>query len=176
MAEPIRLVSPASDAGPELPHNIEAEAALLGALMIDNRIAEDVQLKLRSDHFYEPVHGRIYDAILKLLDRNMVANPVTLRPQFEADEAMKTLGGPSYMAQLTGSGAALIGARDFAAQIYDLALLRELVSVGRDMATRALDTSEAVTPKSQIEEAEVALYRVAEEGGEQGDPACRRAG
>ena len=98
----------------------------------------------------------------------MVANPVTLKPMFDADEAMKALGGPAYLAQLTGSGAALIGARDFASQIYDLALLRELVSVGRDMATRALDTSEAVLPTSQIEEAEMALYRVAEQGGETG--------
>jgi replicative DNA helicase len=168
MAEPIPLFSSFSEGGPQLPHNVEAEAALLGALMIDNRIAEDIQLKLRADHFYEPVHGRVYDAILLLLDRNMVANPVTLRPQFEADEAMKTLGGPGYLAQLTGSGAGLIGARDFATQIYDLALLRELVSVGRNMADKALDTSEAISPKSQIEDAEVALYRVAEEGGEQG--------
>jgi replicative DNA helicase len=168
MADPIRLIPLDSTSTPELPHNVEAEAALLGALMIDNRIAEDVQIKLRSDHFYEPVHGRLYDAILKLIDRNMVANPVTLKPMFEADEAIKVLGGPGYLAQLTGSGAALIGARDFAAQIYDLALLRELVSVGRDMATRALDTSEAITPKEQIEEAEVALYRVAEQGGESG--------
>jgi replicative DNA helicase len=168
MADPIRLIPANSDAAPELPHNVEAEAALLGALMIDNRLAEDVQLKLRAEHFFEPVHGRIYDAILKLADRNMVANPVTLKPMFDADEAIKSLGGPVYLAQLTGSGAALIGARDFATQIYDLALLRELVSVGRDMATRALDTSEAITPKDQIEEAEVALYRVSEQGGESG--------
>jgi len=140
----------------------------LGALMIDNRIVEDIQLKLFPAHFHEPIHGRIYEAILKLLDKNMVANPVTLRPLFESDEAMKTLGGPAYLAQLTGNGAALIGARDFAAQIYDLALLRELVSVGRTMAERAFDTSESVDPKSQIEEAEVALYRVAEGDGESG--------
>jgi replicative DNA helicase len=168
MAEPIRLIPANEDAGPQLPHNVEAEAALLGALMIDNRLAEDVQMKLRSDHFYEPVHGRIYDAIMLMLDRNMVANPVTLKPMFEADEAIRTLGGPAYLAQLTGSGAALIGARDFANQVYDLALLRELVSVGREMASKALDTSEAVTPRDQIEAAEVALYQVAEQGGESG--------
>jgi replicative DNA helicase len=153
---------------PALPHNIDAEAALLGALMIDNRLVEDVQLKLREEHFFEPVHGRIYEAILKMVDRNMVANPVTLRPMFEADEAMRGLGGPGYLAQLTGSGAALIGARDFATQVYDLALLRALIGVGRGMVEKAVDTSESVDPKSQIEEAEVALYRVAEEGGEQG--------
>jgi len=153
---------------PTLPCNIEAEAALLGALMIDNRLVEDIQGTLRAEHFHEPVHGRIYEAILKLVDKNMIANPVTLRPMFEADESMRELGGPAYLAQLTGSGAALIGARDFAAQIYDLALLRELIAVGRDMVEKAVDTSDTVDPKSQIEAAEVALYKVAEQGGETG--------
>ncbi|ODU19914.1 MAG: replicative DNA helicase [Sphingomonas sp. SCN 67-18] len=168
MAEPLRIIPPVEGDAPALPQNIEAEAALLGALMIDNRLAEDIQLKLRAEHFYEPIHGRIYDAILKLLDRNMVANPVTLKPMFDGDEGMRELGGPAYLAQLTGSGAALIGARDFAGQVYDLALLRELVTVGRTMVESALDTSDAVDPKSQIEAAEVALYKVAEEGGETG--------
>jgi replicative DNA helicase len=169
MAEPaLRIADAPAPEAQSLPQNVEAEAALLGALMIDNRLAEDVQLKLRPDHFYEPLHGRIYESILKLVDRNMVANPVTLRPMFEADEEMKTLGGPGYLAQLTGSGAAIIGARDFAGQVYDLALLRALIGVGREMVEQALDTSEDVDPKSQIEGAEAALYRVAEEGGGEG--------
>src|SRR3546814_13531263 len=95
----------------------------------------------------------------------MIASPVTLRPMFEADEEMKELGGPAYLAQLTGSGAAIIGARDFADQVYELALLRALIGVGRDLVEQALDTSEEVNPLTQIEAAESALYRVAEEGG-----------
>src|SRR4051812_41561202 len=135
MAEIIRIAESASEPATQaLPQNVEAEAALLGALMIDNRLVEDVQLKLRPDHFFEPLHGRIYEAILRMTDGNRIANPVTLRPLFEADEAMKEVGGPPYLAQLTGSGAAVIGARDFAHQIYDLALLRALVGVGRDRA------------------------------------------
>jgi replicative DNA helicase len=169
MAEVVRITEPAPEAGTQtLPQNVEAEAALLGALMIDNRLVEDVQLKLKPHHFFEPLHGRIYEAILRLTDRNMIANPVTLRPMFEADEAMKQIGGPSYLAQLSGSGAAVIGARDFAAQIYDLALLRALVSVGRDLVECALDTSEDVAPLEQIERAETELYKVAEEGGAEG--------
>src|SRR5918996_645533 len=166
MAEIIRIAESASEPATQaLPQNEEAEAALLGALMIDNRLVEDVQLKLRPDHFFQPLHGRIYEAILRMTDKNMVANPVTLKPIFDGDEAMKEVGGPSYLAQLTGSGAAVIGARDFAAQIYDLALLRALVGVGRDMVEGALDTSEEVAPLTQIERAESELYRVAEEGG-----------
>lgn len=169
MAEVIRIAESASESGTQvLPQNVEAEAALLGALMIDNRLVEDVQLKLRPDHFFEPLHGRIYEAILRMTDANRVANPVTLRPLFEADEAIKEVGGPAYLAQLTGSGAAVIGARDFAQQIYDLALLRALIGVGRDLVEGALDTSEDVAPLAQIERAETELYKVAEEGGAEG--------
>ena len=169
MAEVIRIAESASEPGAQtLPQNVEAEAALLGALMIDNRLVEDVQLKLRPDHFFEPLHGRIYEAILRMTDANRVANPVTLRPLFEADEAIKEVGGPAYLAQLTGSGAAVIGARDFAQQIYDLALLRALIGVGRDLVEGALDTSEDVAPLAQIERAETELYKVAEEGGAEG--------
>ena len=169
MAEVLRIAEPIETASnPSLPQNIEAEAALLGALMIDNRLVEDVQLKLKPLHFFEPLHGRIYEAILKLTDSNRIANPVTLKPLFEADEGMKEVGGPSYLAQLTGSGAAVIGARDFAGQIYDLALLRALVGVGRDLVEGALDTSEDVAPLAQIERAETELYKVAEEGGAEG--------
>ncbi|HEX8062458.1 MAG TPA: replicative DNA helicase [Allosphingosinicella sp.] len=169
MAENIlRLPGAPEPESSTLPQNVEAEAALLGALMIDNRLAEDIQLKLRPDHFHEPLHARIYEQILKLVDRNMIASPVTLRPLFEADEEMKELGGPSYLAQLTGSGAAIIGARDFAEQIFELAQLRALIAVGRDLVEHALDTSESIDPKDQIEQAETALYRVAEEGGSEG--------
>jgi replicative DNA helicase len=167
MAEVLRIAEPV-DPTPSLPQNVEAEAALLGALMIDNRLVEDVQLKLRPDHFFEPLHGRIYEAILRMTDANRIANPVTLRPLFESDEAIKEVGGPAYLAQLTGSGAAVIGARDFAQQIYDLALLRALVGVGRGLVEGALDTSEDVAPLAQIERAETELYKVAEEGGAEG--------
>jgi replicative DNA helicase len=148
----------------QLPHNLEAEAALLGALMIDNRLAEDVQLKLRPEHFFEPLHGRIYEQVLKLVDRNMVANPVTMRPLFEADPALADVGGPGYLAELTQNSAALLAAGDFAQQIYDLALLRELIRVGREMASSALDTSQDIDPHAKVQEAEMALYKVAEQG------------
>ncbi|MEA3079637.1 MAG: replicative helicase [Sphingomonadales bacterium] len=169
MAEVVRIAEPVEPAGtPSLPQNVEAEAALLGALMIDNRLVEDIQLKLKPLHFFEPLHGRIYEGILRLTDSNRIANPVTLKPLFEGDEGMREVGGPSYLAQLTGSGAAVIGARDFATQIYDLALLRALIGVGRELVEGALDTSEDVAPLAQIERAETELYRVAEEGGAEG--------
>ena len=148
----------------QLPRNVEAEAAMLGAMMIDNRLADDLVDRLEPVHFFEPVHGRIFAAIKTLRGNDMLATPVTLRPMFEADEGMKELGGPAYLASLTGSGAGLIGARQFAQQIYDLAMLRALVTVGRTLVERAIDTSEEVNPRAQIELAEEELYKVAGEG------------
>jgi len=125
-----------------LPHNIEAEAALLGALMIENRLVDMAADKgLIAAHFFEPLHGRIYSAIQHERNNNRNANPVTLKPYFDSDEAMKEVGGPAYMAQLTGSGAAVIGAKDFTDQIIELARLRALVGIGRAIAERAGDTS-----------------------------------
>jgi len=148
-----------------LPRNVEAEAALLGAMMIDNRLADDIADRIEPAHFYEPLHGRIFAAIKTLRSSDMLATPVTLRPMFETDEGMKELGGPAYLASLTGSGAGLIGARQFAQQIYDLAMLRALVTVGRTLVDRALDTSEEVNPRAQIEAAEEELFKVAADGG-----------
>lgn len=164
MAEPekLSLITGDSPSAPKLPSNLEAEAAFLGAVLIDNRVIEELQTPLRPDHFFEPLHERIYTRILALIERNATASPVTLRPHFEADEALKELGGPKYLAQLTANGAGLLAPRDLAQQIYDLALLRELVSVGRGLVEGALDTSEETDPMDRISQAEADLYRVAE--------------
>lgn len=168
MAEPIRIAATQDGEPQKLPRNVEAEAAFLGAILIDNRVIEDIPIKLQPPHFFEPLHGRIYDQILRLIDRNILVTPVTLKPFFESDTAMQELGGAAYLVKLTADGAGLIGARDFAQQIYDLALLRELVSVGRGLVENALDTSESVDPMGQIEQAESALYNVAEGQGQSG--------
>ena len=155
--------------GRALPSNIEAEAAFLGAVLIDNRIIEELATPIRADHFFEPVHQRVYERILTLLDRNAVVTPVTLKPYFETDEALQELGGITYLARLTADGQGLLAPRELAQQIYDLALLRELVTVGRTLVEGALDTSEEVAPMQQIEQAEASLFKVAEGAGGQSE-------
>ncbi len=87
MAEPIRLAASNDGEEQRLPRNVEAEAAFLGALLIDNRILEDVSIKLRPEHFFEPLHGRIFDQILRLIDRNMLVTPPPRPPTAHADYA-----------------------------------------------------------------------------------------
>ncbi len=152
----------AASQGRALPANLEAEAAFLGAVLIDNRVLEELTVPLHPEHFYVPLHARIFERIMVLNDRQMVVTPVTLKPYFEGDEALAELGGTAYLAQLTADGQGLLAPRELAQQVYDLALLRELVSVGRDLVENALDTSEEVEPMRQIETAEARLYEVAE--------------
>ena len=162
-SQPIMLQANAEEAGARaLPANLEAEAAFLGAALIDNRVIEEHAGNLRPQHFFEPLHARIYERILQLLDRNAVVTPVTLKPYFESDEALKELGGITYLARLTADAQGLLAPRELAEQIYDLALLRELIGVGRNLVTGAMDTSNDVAPMEQIEEAEAALYAVAD--------------
>ena len=148
--------------GRTLPANLEAEAAFLGAVLIDNKVIEELTVALRPDHFHAPVHQRIYERVLKLIDRNATASPVTLKPYFDGDESFKELGGTTYLAQLTADGQGLLASRELSQQIYDLALLRQLVSVGRELVEDALDTSDDVAPLEMIAQAEASLYAVAE--------------
>ena len=105
------------ESGRSLPSNIEAEAAFLGAVLIDNRVIEELQTPIGPQHFHAPIHGRIYERILALIDRNATASPVTLKPYFEGDEDLSELGGTTYLAQLTADGQGLLAPRDLAQQI-----------------------------------------------------------
>ncbi|MES2903248.1 MAG: DnaB-like helicase C-terminal domain-containing protein [Pseudomonadota bacterium] len=147
------------------PQNIEAEAALLGALMIDNRLVDDVVARLRPFHFYEPLHGRIYEAIVKMVGEGKVTNPVTLKPIFQNDEVMKQVGGPGYLGQLTGSGAAVIGARDFGNQIVDLAELRAITVKLRDALDAIHNATLECTPTEIVANLEAELATVVTESG-----------
>ncbi|MBO9498939.1 MAG: replicative DNA helicase [Novosphingobium sp.] len=168
-ASPAAAAPAAIGAARALPANIEAEAAFIGAVLIDNRLMEELATPLRPEHFFEPVHQRVFEKIVTLLDRNAVVTPVTLKPYFEGDEALKELGGVAYLARLTADGQGLLAPRELAGQIYDLALLRELVTVGRNLVEGALDTSESVAPMEQIAEAEAALFKVAEGASSQSE-------
>lgn len=147
---------------PQMPRNIEAEAALLGALLIDNRMADALDERLAPDHFYEPGHGRVFSLIKDMRATEKLANPVTLRPLVEQDRDIARLGGAQYLAGLTSAGGAgLIGARQFALQIYELAVLRSLADVGRALVDSALDTAEEVNASAKIEHAEQLLAGIA---------------
>ena len=111
----------------ELPHNYEAEQALLAAILAKNTCIDDVQEFIEPEYFAEPVHGRIFAACRDCIMRGEAANAVTLKHLFQNDEALKTVGGASYLAELQGNFVSIIGAPDYARSVRDYYFRRELI-------------------------------------------------
>ena len=118
---------PTTDPPRELPFNTDAEHALLGAILIQNRTYDRVVDLVRPEDFGNAVHARIFQAIGTLIDRNQIANPITLMDAFENDEALKGIGAAQYLARLAGAAITLINAEDFARVIADLAARRRII-------------------------------------------------
>ena len=131
--------------------NVEAEAALIGTMMIDNRTVSNVSHMLTAEHFYEPLYGRLFAAIVDIVAEGGTATPITLRPRFANDPSMEELGGVRHLAMLTGSGAALIGYVQFAQQIRELADLRRMVAVMEAGIEQARDTGKEINPRAVME-------------------------
>jgi replicative DNA helicase len=147
-----------------MPHSIEAEQQLLGAILTNNDIFDRVASIIGPQHFYDPVHARIYEIASARIAKNNLASPVTLKAFMEDDEGLKELGGPAYLARLAGAAISSFAVRDYAQMIYDLAVRRDLIGLGRDISARAAKVDVQSEPREQIVEAEQALYKMAEQG------------
>jgi replicative DNA helicase len=146
------------------PHNIEAEQALLGAILVNNEALYRVSDFLEPEHFFEPIHRQIYDISRSLIRTGKLASPVTLKTFLpaEVDIAGLTLG--QYLARLAAEATTIINAVDYGRTIYDLAIRRELITIGEDMVNVAFDAPVDFAPADQIEDAERRLYELAEVG------------
>lgn len=142
--------------------NSEAEAALLGALMVDNRHIDRAADKLRVEDFSEAVFGRIFSAIVAEYSRGRAANPVTLKPLLADDETLRSMGGTGYLAQLTGSGMGLLGVNGFIDQVATLAARRRLISGLQDAIDIAGDPSSSV--EKLIDTADAAIVNATHHG------------
>lgn len=147
-----------------LPHNTEAEQQLLGAILTNNDVYDRITNLVKAEHFFDPVHQRIFEKMAARIQKNALASPVTLKPFFEDDEGLKELGGPSYLVRLAGAAISAYAARDYAQMIYDLAVRRELISLGREISAKAAKVEIQSEPREQIVEAEQRLYKLGEQG------------
>ena len=147
-----------------LPHSVEAEQQLLGAILTNNDVYDRIASIIGPQHFYDPVHARIYEIAAARIAKNALASPVTLKAFMEDDEGLKELGGPAYLARLAGTAISAFAVRDYAQMIYDLAIRRELIALGRDISDKAARVEISSEPKEQIVEAEQRLYKLSEQG------------
>jgi len=150
------------------PRNLEAEMALLAALLINNTAHERVSEFLNPEHFADPRHGRIYDAVGRLIDRGQIADALTLKDYFDGDENFAELDGGQYLAALVENAVSVGGAYDYARTVHDHFLRRELIALGDDMVSDAFHLDIEITATEQIEQSETRLYDLGEKGQREG--------
>ena len=148
----------------QLPHNEQAEQSLLGALLVKNDILDDIERILEPQSFFMPVHRRIFEAIRHVVEKGQIATPITLGAYFADDEALSGVGGTGYLAKLAASAAMIINAEDFARQIQEHHLRRQLVDIGETMVNDAYEFTLEHDALAQIEDAESSLFALAEHG------------
>jgi replicative DNA helicase len=146
------------------PHNIEVEQALLGAILVNNNAYYRVSDFLEPQHFFEPIHQKIYEVVRDLVRAGKVATPVTLKTYLPADIDIAGLKPTQYLARLAAEATTVINAEDYGRTIYDLALRRMLIIIGEEMVNEAYEAPVGAEPADQIEETERKLYELAESG------------
>jgi replicative DNA helicase len=150
------------------PSNIQAEQALLGALLANNKAYERVSEFLSPEHFADPIHGRIYQAIARRCEAGQIADPVMLRAEFEHSGILEEVGGTAYLAQLLGAMVGIINAGDYGRAIHDAWIRRQLIDIGEVTVNRAFGSEPELNGTAQIEAAEQTLFDLATKGGAEG--------
>src|SRR5690242_12153963 len=147
--QPVGLAPPYRAA----PQNVEAEQALLGAILVNNEAFYRVSDFLEPNHFFEPVHRRIFQVAGELIRANKIANPITIKTFLPAELAIGDINLAQYLARLAAEATTIINAEDYGRTVYDLAIRRALIGIGEDMVNTAYDAEVEETPRTQIEEA-----------------------
>ncbi|MBX6375997.1 MAG: replicative DNA helicase [Acetobacteraceae bacterium] len=150
------------------PSNLAAEQALLGALLANNKAYERVSEFLAPEHFADPVHGRIYQAIQRRIEAGQLADVVTLRAEFEHSGLLDEVGGPAYLAQLLSAMVGIINAGEYGRVIFDAYLRRQLIELGEVIVNRAFGAEPELDAQMQLEAAEQALFELAKDGTTEG--------
>jgi len=147
------------------PSNLEAEQALLGSILVNNDIIDEVSTIVSSSIFYDPAHVKIYEVIESLNNKGMIANPITLKNFFEKDNMLNEVGGTEYLVKLTRFSGSAKQAVDYAKIIHEMYLRRELVQISDKLSSDTLNAnSQEQNAESIIEGTEKSLFDLAERG------------
>ncbi len=145
------------------PSNLEAEQALLGSILVNNDIIDEISNMVKSSIFYDPAHTKIYEVIEILNNKGMIANPITLKNYFEKDEMLDDVGGTEYLVKLTRFSGSTKQAIDYAKVIHEMHLRRELVLISNNLSSETLNAKDKSAEKI-IEITEKSLFDLAERG------------
>ena len=147
------------------PSNLEAEQALLGSVLVNNDIIDEISSIIKPSIFYDPAHVKIYEVIENLNNKGMIANPITLKNFFEKDNMLSDVGGTEYLVKLTRFSSSMKQALDYAKIVHEMFLRRELVMISDKLSSDTLNANDKEeNAELIIENTEKSLFELAERG------------
>ncbi len=148
----------------KLPSNLEAEQALIGSVLVNNDIIDEISNIVNSSKFYDPIHKKIFEVIESLNSKGMIANPITLKNYFENDNSLSEVGGVDYLVKLTRFSSSARQATDYAKLIHETFVKRELIYISENIYENSNNDDVEKNSENIIEDAEQSLYQLAERG------------
>ena len=147
-----------------LPSNIEAEQALLGSILVNNDIIDEISNIITYKDFYDPLHSKIYNLIENLHNKGMIANPITLKNSLQSDENLSEIGGAEYLVKLTRFSSSTKQSIDYAKIIHEKFVRRELVQISQTLSDESRDDTTDKSGEIIIQDTEKSLFDLAERG------------
>ncbi len=148
----------------KLPSNIEAEQTLIGSVLVNNDIIDEIANIVNEKEFYDPLHSKIYQQIEKLHNKGMIANPITLKSAFENESSLSEVGGTEYLVKLTRFSSSVRQCIDYAKIIHEKFVKRELIKISENLSDESMDQSLELSGDEIIQNTEKLLFDLAERG------------
>ena len=148
----------------KLPSNIEAEQTLIGSVLVNNDIIDEIANIINEKEFYDPLHSKIYQQIEKLHNKGMIANPITLKSAFENESSLSEIGGTEYLVKLTRFSSSVRQCIDYAKIIHEKFVKRELIKISENLSDEFMDESLELSGDEIIQNTEKLLFDLAERG------------
>jgi len=148
----------------KLPHNLEAEQALIGSILINNDVIDEVASLVNSSKFFDPAHKKIFEVIENLNNKGMIANPITLKNFFQNEKGLDEVGGTDYLVKLTRFSSSSRQAIDYAKIIHEMYVKRELIFIAENISSDSQNDKSDKSGENIIENAEQSLFQLAERG------------
>ncbi len=160
-SQPFKIVN---NSPKQLPCNIEAEQAVIGSILVSNEIYDEVNVIIDSEKFFDPIHKKIYEIIQKLINKGLLANPITLKNYFENNEGLKELGGQEYLIKITKFSTSAKQAIDYSNIIHEMHLRRELIKISENVLNESSTNEMTISGEEIIQNTEKFLFDLAERG------------
>ena len=146
----------------ELPNNIDAEQSVIGSILVNNDIFDEISTIISSNNFFDPMHQKIFEAIENLIYKGMLANPITLKNYFEDEK--DDLNVPEYLVKITKFSTSVRQAIEYSKIVYDMFVRRELIKISEQTIDSAKLSELDTNGQTIIENSEKLLFDLAEKG------------